>query len=298
MKIEKIKIENFRTLEDVTINFDGYFSSISGKNNAGKTSIIKAIRGLFIGQERDFPFFNEDENLSYTGSKTQWIKTESSIKFDYDLTATKAADPGLHSFIKKIAEIENLADNFKVKVIVLIKQKNEKEIKILVDGNELKKYETGEIFQRISSSNIIFLHNSTGGSSRMFHPLEASSFHEMILSKDEKEELKKEQERIRKKVKKFAQEHRGELSGLLGKLEDKYEVELTVFDGLFRNSIPLGINLKDKGLEVPLDDWGAGTQNRTHIMMSILSASRIKQQNNDENRITPIIIIEEPESTN
>jgi hypothetical protein len=120
----------------------------------------------------------------------------------------------------------------------------------LVDGNELKKYETGEIFQRISSSNIIFLHNSTGGSSRMFHPLGASSFHEMILSKDEKEELKKEQERIRKKVKKFAQEHRGELSGLLGKLEDKYEVELTVFDGLFRNSIPLGINLKDKGLEV------------------------------------------------
>jgi predicted ATP-dependent endonuclease of OLD family len=123
MKIEKIKIENFRTLEDLTINFDGYFSSISGKNNAGKTSIIKAIGGLFIGQERDFPFFNEDENLSYTGSKTQWIKTESSIKFDYDLTATKAADPGLHSFIKKIAEIENLADNFKVKVIVLIMKK-------------------------------------------------------------------------------------------------------------------------------------------------------------------------------
>jgi len=71
---------------------------------------------------------------------------------------------------------------------------------------------------------------------------------------------------------------------------------LTVFDAIFRRSIPLGINLKDKNLEIPLDDWGAGTQNRTHIMMSILSASRIKQQNNDENRITPIIIIEEPES--
>lgn len=130
----------------------------------------------------------------------------------------------------------------------------------------------------------------------MFFPTGASGFHEMILSKDEKEELKKEQEKIRNKVKKFAQEHRGELSGLLGKLEDKYEVELTVFDSLFRNSVPLGINLKDKGLEIPLGDWGAGTQNRTHIMMSILSASRIKQQKNDENRITPIIIIEEPES--
>ena len=65
---------------------------------------------------------------------------------------------------------------------------------------------------------------------------------------------------------------------------------------MFRNSVPLGINLKDKGLEVPLDDWGAGTQNRTKIMMSILSASRIKKEINDENRVTPIIIIEEPES--
>lgn len=62
-----------------------------------------------------------------------------------------------------------------------------------------------------------------------------------------REELKREQDRIKKKVKRFAQEHRGELSGLLGKLEDKYEVEFTVFDGLFRDSIPLGINLRDRG---------------------------------------------------
>jgi putative ATP-dependent endonuclease of OLD family len=177
-----------------------------------------------------------------------------------------------------------------------LNEKGERNTSICIEGEEIGKYETGEIFQRLSLSNIIFLHNSTGVTSKLFNRMGASSFHEMILSKDEKEELKKEQERIGKKVKKFAQEHRGELSGLLGKLEDKYEVELTVFDGMFRNSVPLGINLKDKGLEVPLDDWGAGTQNRTKIMMSILSASRIKKEINDENRVTPIIIIEEPES--
>ncbi|MDO6575156.1 hypothetical protein, partial [Staphylococcus pasteuri_A] len=93
-----------------------------------------------------------------------------------------------------------------------------------VNGNELEKYETGEVYQRLSSSNIVFLHNSTGGGNKFYHPSGARSFHEMMLSKDEKEELNKEQERIRKKVKKFASEHRGELSGLLGKLEEKYEV--------------------------------------------------------------------------
>ncbi|WP_444890898.1 ATP-dependent nuclease [Microbulbifer sp. DLAB2-AA] len=296
MKIEKLEIKNFRTLENVTLNFDGYFASISGKNNAGKTSVIKCIRSLFKGKEREFSFFEDEDSISYTTSKTQWANSGAAIEFNYFITASKEADPGLYSFVKKIAEIDDLDENFTLDVRVKIREKEEKEISILVNGNELEKYETGEIYQRLSSSNIVFLHNSTGGGNKIYRPSGARSFHEMILSKDEKEELNKEQERIRKKVKKFASEHRGELSGLLGKLEEKYEVELTVFEGLFRNSIPLGINLKDKGLEVPLDDWGAGTQNRTQIMMSILSASRVKQQTNDENRITPIIIIEEPES--
>ncbi|MDO6467748.1 AAA family ATPase [Neptunomonas phycophila] len=296
MKIEKLEIKNFRTLENVTLNFDGYFASISGKNNAGKTSVIKCIRSLFKGTEREFSFFEGEDSLSYTTSKTQWANNGVAIEFNYFITASREADPGLYSFVKKIAEIEDLDENFTLDLKVEIREKEEKEISILVNGNELEKYETGEVYQRLSSSNIVFLHNSTGGGNKFYHPSGARSFHEMMLSKDEKEELNKEQERIRKKVKKFASEHRGELSGLLGKLEEKYEVELTVFEGLFRNSIPLGINLKDKGLEVPLDDWGAGTQNRTQIMMSILSASRVKQQTNDENRITPIIIIEEPES--
>lgn len=296
MKIDKLEIRNFRTLENVTLNFDGHFASISGKNNAGKTSVIKCIRSLFKAQEREFSFFDDEDSISYTTAKTQWADKDAAIEFSYSLSASKEADPGLYSFVKKIAEIDDLAENFTLEVKVKIKEKEEKEISVLVNGKNLEKYETGEIYQRLFSSNIVFLHNSTGGGNKIFHPSGSRSFHEMMLSKNEKEELKKEQERIRKKVKKFASEHRGELSGLLGKLEDKYEVELTVFEGLFRNSIPLAINLKDKGLEVPLDDWGAGTQNRTQIMMSILSASRVKKQSNDENRVTPIIIIEEPES--
>jgi putative ATP-dependent endonuclease of OLD family len=296
MKIERIEIENFKTLENVCIDFDGYFTAISGKNNAGKTTVIKAIKSFFKGSEKEYSFFDDDDDLTYSGSKTQWVTNNDDVKLTHCISVSKIEDPGLHSFVKKIAELDDLKPEFKLKVIVSLNEKGERNTSICIEGEEIGKYETGEIFQRLSLSNIIFLHNSTGVTSKLFNRMGASSFHEMILSKDEKEELKKEQERIGKKVKKFAQEHRGELSGLLGKLEDKYEVELTVFDGMFRNSVPLGINLKDKGLEVPLDDWGAGTQNRTKIMMSILSASRIKKEINDENRVTPIIIIEEPES--
>jgi predicted ATP-dependent endonuclease of OLD family len=60
--------------------------------------------------------------------------------------------------------------------------------------------------------------------------------------------------------------------------------------------MPLGINLRDRNVEVPLDDWGSGTQNRTHILMAILQANRIKTTDTPDDKITPFVVIEEPES--
>ena len=294
MKIERISVKNYRTLESVDLTFPGYFSSISGRNNAGKTSVVSAIRSIFNQDDRDFDPFEED--FSYSSVLTQWVASGSSIELEFIVSVSLSSDPGLHNFIKKIANLDELEETLDVVIKTTIKPENEKEISIFISGNELEKYETSEIYRRFSSSSVVVFHNSTSGHSRMFSPRGAVSFHEMMLSKTEKDELKKEQDRIRKKIRKYAQEQRLDLSKLLGRLEEKYEVELTMFDGMFRNSIPLGINLKDKGVEVPLDEWGSGTQNRTRIMMSILNASRIKQQNDDENRVTPIIIVEEPES--
>lgn len=60
--------------------------------------------------------------------------------------------------------------------------------------------------------------------------------------------------------------------------------------------MPLGINLRDRNVEVPLDDWGSDTQNRTHILMAILQANRIKTTDTPDEKITPFVVIEEPES--
>lgn len=60
--------------------------------------------------------------------------------------------------------------------------------------------------------------------------------------------------------------------------------------------MPLSINLKDKQVEVPLNDWGSGTQNRTHVLISILQANRIKRSESSSDKITPIVLVEEPES--
>jgi len=75
VKIQQVQIHNFRSIKDVTFKLDNY-SLLVGENNAGKTTIITAIRmfyaerGLAFSDERDFPKFA-------TNDKECWVE----IKF-------------------------------------------------------------------------------------------------------------------------------------------------------------------------------------------------------------------------
>lgn len=70
MKIQKVKIHNFRSVEEAEFNLDDY-TLLIGENNAGKTTIITAIRmfyedkGLKFVEARDFPKFLVSDNESW-----------------------------------------------------------------------------------------------------------------------------------------------------------------------------------------------------------------------------------------
>ena len=46
MFIRTIEVSNYRTLENFSINFNGYYTAISGKNNAGKSNVLRAIKTI------------------------------------------------------------------------------------------------------------------------------------------------------------------------------------------------------------------------------------------------------------
>lgn len=137
-------------------------------------------------------------------------------------------------------------------------------------------------------------HNSTENDS--FSPFSAkkNSINNFITEKDKKE-ISDKIETVLKSVQKSLKKQQDELSNLLGRLEDKYEVSFSM-QGLKLERESIEISLKEKGVDVSLDEWGSGTKNRTLIFMSLLNARKFQESSNQTEKIYPIVLIEEPES--
>ena len=60
--------------------------------------------------------------------------------------------------------------------------------------------------------------------------------------------------------------------------------------------LPFSITLGDRKVEVPLDDWGSGTRNRTLVLLALFRARQIGDSEASASKITPVILVEEPES--
>lgn len=294
MKLDSISVSNFRTLECVEVRFDGYYTAISGQNNAGKTSLIRAIRNTFKDNTRDMYFYRRRDEIKYRDDKTQWIKGDLDIKFVYIVSVLCSDDPGLFKFIEKFNEEKISGDVAQLRVQVSLKANDDSECIAWVNNKELTSYASKEVLQKLKSSNLAFMHDSASRYAPIYGP-GGRHLHELMFAADELKQISAEFEKVQAKIKKISKAHKTELSELLGHLEEKYEVDFAIPEGMFSGSIPFEVNLRDKNVDIPLNDWGSGTKNRTQIMMAILQVNRIRSKS-DESKITPFIIIEEPES--
>jgi hypothetical protein len=89
---------------------------------------------------------------------------------------------------------------------------------------------------------------------------------------------------------KISKSQQAEFEGLLGRLQTKYEVGLSMpsFDFSY---LPFSITLGDRKFEVPLDDWGSGTKNRTLVLLTLFRARQIGDSEPSAAKITPVIIM-------
>jgi putative ATP-dependent endonuclease of the OLD family len=296
MRILSIEATNYRTLADIKLQFAKNYCTISGKNNAGKSCVIRLLSTLFRSS-RTYPWVVDDFRFDYKEDKTQWVKSSDPIKIDYLLELTRSEDPALISFIETHAKRRLETPTLSYLVTYTVSDSYDVLISAKIDGAAIEDKAAKEIDKRIKDSNLLFLYNSTTQHEDYYYGRgRRRMFYEFVMSEDEKKQIDEASKKVERKLRKLAKQHKQGLSGILGRLSEKYDVEFTAPEGFAARHMPLGINLKDKNVEVPLNDWGSGTQNRTHIMMAILQANRIKTTESPDDKITPFVVIEEPES--
>lgn len=287
-------VKNFRTLEDITVTFNGYYTAISGQNNAGKTTLLRAVRQTFRDNSRDVYFYRRRDEVTYRDDRTQWVSKDEDIVLDYVASVFRTEDAGLFQFIERFNEKPLPGEDATLRIQVTHRATEESLCLAWVNDSELSNFASKEVLQKLKSSNLAFMHDSAHGLSAIFGP-GGRHLHELTFTPDELAQIRDELSRVQNKIKKISRTHKTELTELLGHLNEKYDVEFTLPEGMFTGSIPFAVNLRDKNVDIPLNDWGSGTKNRTQILMSILHASRIRTKP-DENKITPVVLIEEPES--
>lgn len=76
MKINKIKIENFRLLKNFRLDLENELSLVIGKNNCGKTSLL-AVLDKFLNQSDKTKFSFDDFNIDFKNEIKTFVETPS-----------------------------------------------------------------------------------------------------------------------------------------------------------------------------------------------------------------------------
>ena len=260
--------------------------------------LLSALFGSSYGSPR-VPWATPAMALDYAEDRTQWIPPSAPIKVTYQLSLTKDDDPALVSFIEKIASRTITSPSVILSISYSVTPDTNAifAASVIIDDRPVDAKAAKEIEKRIEDSDLLFLYNSTLSHDEFFYSRgRPRMFYDFVMSADEKKTLDVASKQIETKLRRLAKQRMEGLSGMLGRLTDKYDVELSPPEGFSTRRMPLGINLRDRNVKVPINDWGSGTQNRTYILMALLHAYRIKTAGTPDQKITPLVVIEEPES--
>lgn len=290
MRITKVFAKNFRTLEDIEVSFKSNYCTLSGQNNAGKSAIVDIILHFM---QRDDGFYYEDRSLSFAKDRTQWIQ-EKSFKIGLEIELSKSSDSGLLFLLSKFSTEPLNAEVLTLRVEKEFLSTGPGSTKCSVDGATFESESTAQILTNLCAGSNLVVHNSTKLTNRYIYAQGMMELLDVHVSEQHKEKITTAEAGLQRALERAAKHNTEALSELLGKLQDKYRVELSLPSRDF-SRLPASVMLTNKSVKVPLSSWGSGTQNRTRILMSLLEASRIRGSDKDD-RSTPVFVVEEPES--
>lgn len=299
MQIRQLRVKNFRTLEDMTIEFHGPYTAVCGKNNSGKSNILRAIRIAFGENSREIWF--DDIELSHKTDYPAWKKmteAKEEILVGADICVTRAADQGLVDFIELISKgkisLPSGSDEYEITIERTIAENGPAKVRIRVADVEITDDLAIQEIDKKLGNGVIF-HNST--MTRQVYFSRRQRLHGILSSvpAENKKRLGEIQTQLKKEVNRVFKSSATELEEMLGGLGEKLDVKLVTQD-FDLAQYPFEISLGYRDFSIPLDDWGSGTRNQTLIVKNIFDAKTMSEFSAISERLTPILLIEEPES--
>jgi predicted ATPase len=290
LRITSLDIENYRTFENIQIEFKGFYSAICGQNDAGKSNIVRVLRAVL--QEESILFTRlRRHKVSVLRDYPKWKDSDEKkhIKIKISFLIHKDSDAGIYEFLSDYLGLEFQKEEVELSLSLSWHDPNsENNVNVVVDGKEFDGIKAQEVHNKLQAS--ILIHNSTEIESRPSFTGYLSEFSEQYIK-----ELDDIAATVTKSLKKIAKNQKEEVARLLANLNSKLKVGITLPD-FSLDRLPYNLTLGDSKIEVNLNDWGSGTKNRTMIFLTLLKARQISESVTSAEKITPILIIEEPES--
>ena len=299
MRIASLKIRNYRTLESIDLAFPSSYTAICGANDSGKTNIVRAIRALMKEDEGPgFRFGPPEDQLSLKEDFPKWSEVEHAkreIKLELTISLNKTRDAGFYQFVSKQLSLDSTHETLELSLSVTQRvDRTEPEVVVTIGEATYSGLDAQEILKKLQSSKSILFHNSTQLDPRGFlgtsvggYIREISGAHEELVSSMKGT--------VNRGLGKISRSQQSGFENLLGRLQTKYKVGLSMpaFDFGY---LPFSITLGERKFEVPLDDWGSGTKNRTLILLTLFRARQVGESDASASKVTPVIVVEEPES--
>lgn len=294
MKLKSLGVDNYRTLEEVKLEFPGYYTALCGRNDSGKSNVVRAIRALLSAPDDRYWFSPYRPDIVVKNDYTKWKAADTKthkIEIRCVLVVDQVRDAGLYEFLIEFLKISERPACLELELHVAHgTEEPKKYVKVKVQGQEAEGINADQVLGKIRSSRAVVFHNSTESDDRLGPPSPLSDYAVDYASEFEK--LKKS---VTLSMNKIARKQQRELADLLGRLQEKYKVGLSLPPFEFRY-LPYNVTLGDKKIDVDLDDWGSGTRNRTLILLALFRAKQTGLLTPTASKVTPIIVVEEPES--
>jgi putative ATP-dependent endonuclease of the OLD family len=247
----------------------------------------------------DGPYYpRDDSSVGVKDDFPKWLDTpadQRSINISLRLSVDSERDAGLYQFLLRQLQLDSAPSDLTLTLDAMHSgDKPSPKVAVTCSGQKYEGLDAQEVFKRFQSSRSILFHNSP--QSELARLRFREGFGQLReLSGESATALETLKRTMDKGLHKIAKNQQQDLEGLLGRLETKYKVGLSViaFD---LGWLPFNLTLGDSKHDVPLDNWGSGTQNRTLILRTLFRAKQIGESEASAEKITPLIIIEEPES--